>query len=119
YTMVCPGKGNSGAISGGFYHGAMVSRVEARENDRTDPIYLADQLYDFQGAKGGKMYSATSCCLIPALFAMIGGCLPPVLCSGGHSHFTQKEVNALRTYEALYIITPELDDDGIQTVANE
>jgi len=32
---------------------------------------------------------------------------------------TQKEVNALRTYEALYIITPELDDDGIQTVANE
>lgn len=25
----------------------------------------------------------------------------------------------MRTYEALYIITPELDDDGIQTVANE
>jgi len=28
-------------------------------------------------------------------------------------------VNALRTYEALYIITPELDDDGIQTIASE
>jgi small subunit ribosomal protein S6 len=25
----------------------------------------------------------------------------------------------LRTYEALYIVTPELDDDGIQTVAKE
>lgn len=25
----------------------------------------------------------------------------------------------MRTYEALYIITPEMDDDGIQTTANE
>ena len=30
-----------------------------------------------------------------------------------------KEVNALRTYEALYIVRPDLKDDEIQTVATE
>jgi small subunit ribosomal protein S6 len=32
---------------------------------------------------------------------------------------TRRKGNALRTYEALYIVIPELEDDGVQTVARD
>jgi small subunit ribosomal protein S6 len=38
--------------------------------------------------------------------------------SGGAKHF-EKEVNSLRTYEALFIVRPDMKDEEIQTVADK
>lgn len=42
-----------------------------------------------------------------------------MLPEGGKANAHAKEVTSLRTYEALYIVQPDLDDDGIQTIAKE